>query len=550
MKKRIATLLMATMVATMMTACGGSSGGSDSSSGTTSSGSTGGSDKSQIEFPLASPMSYDFHYHARDKYVFDPSWPVFVEMEKLTNISFVNKGNVVATNSTEQIQLQATDQFPYDLYGGNNTGPYYMQYGPLGAFYNLDDYKEYMPNFYAFLADYPQVKASITAEDGEMYHIPYIQDGGTARTFHIRQDWLDNLGLEMPTTVAEYEEVLRAFKTQDANGNGNANDEIPYFNDKWYEMIRLVNLFDARCYAMDTYAERVIPNDDGTVYHAWMADEFKDAISELARWYKEGLIDQEIFTKGSSSRKEYLPGDVGGSTHEWVASTSSYNDSVTDVEGFNLVSFAPPITANGNQWEEHERLLVKPDGWAISSNCSDPEELFMYMDYFYSEEGRILSNFGVEGEHWEYVDGQATFLPGILDGSLTGGAAVNAYLEEEVGAQLKHGYWMDYQYESQWTNAIGQEGVAMYDANASEWNVNQMPSLSYTDAERKVYDSLLTPLNDKQDEWVQKWISGTADVNATWDQYISECQSLQVDNLMANYESALARFLEASGGVL
>ncbi len=496
-----------------------------------------------MSFPLEEPLEYTFHYHARDKYVFDPTWPVYEEMAELTNITFVNTASPVATNSTEQIQLQAIDKFPSDLYGANNAGPYFMQYGPYGAFYALNDYWDVLPYFRAYLDDNPDVEASITAEDGNIYHIPYIQDGGVARTYHIRTDWLDNLGLDVPETVEDLENVLIAFRDDDPNGNGE-NDEIPYFNDKWNEMIRLVNLWDARCYANDTYAERVVPSASGEVYHAWMTDEFKEAIKNVSRWYDEGLIDIEIFTKGSSSRKEYIPGDIGGMTHEWVASTSAYNDIVTDIDGFALETFAPPITASGNQWEEHQRLKVKPDGWAISINCDNPAPLFAFMDYFYSEEGRTLSNFGVEGEQWDYVDGVPTFKDEVLNGD----KAVNAYLEEDIGAQLKHGYWMDYEYERQWTNEIGQAGVDMYTSGGYSSDMIEIPSLSYTEAERTVYDKLLTPINDYQDEMIQKWvIEDYTKIDAQWDGYIAQLETLGVQDLLDNYQQAYDRYISIAG---
>ncbi len=539
MNKRISMLLASTMALSMLASCGSSDGGS-SDSGVDANVASIPQEVSEnpVSFPLDSAKEYTFHYHARNQYVFDPSWPVFQEMTSLTNISLVNTANPVATNSEEQIQLQAIDKFPSDLYGGNNTAPYYMLYGPQGAFYALDDYWEYLPNFLSYLNDNPDVAATIVAEDGKIYHIPYIAEGGVARTYHIRQDWLDNLGLETPETVEDLEAVLVAFRDDDPNGNG-LKDEIPYFNDKWNEMIRLVNLWDARCYATDTYAERVCVDENGEMYHAWTADEFKTGIENVSRWYDEGLIDQEVFTKGNSSRKEYIPGDIGGMTHEWVASTSSYNDTVT-IDGFNFVTFAPPITATGNQWEEHQRIKVKPDGWAISVNCDEPEELFAFMDYFYSEEGRILSNFGVEGVHYTMENGKPIFTDLVLKND----KAANSYLEEDVGAQLKHGYWQDYEYEWQWTNEIGQAGVAMYTEADYAGNVIIMPELNYTSSELATYEELITPINSYLDEIIMTWvIEDWTKIDGQWDDHLARMDTLGVDELLANYQSAYDRYM-------
>ncbi len=495
----------------------------------------------EVTFPLEEPLELTFHYHARNMYVFEEEWPVYTTLAEITNISLINTANPVATDSVAQIQLEVIDGLGSDIYGGNNTAPYYMEYGPDGAFYAVSDFLDVMPNFSAYLDENPDVVASITAEDGKIYHIPYIQEGEVARAYYIRTDWLENLGLEIPETVEELEEVLIAFRDDDPNGNG-LNDEIPYFNDKWNEMIRLVNLWDARCYAQDDYSQRVIPTEDGTVYHAWMTEEFKEAIKEVSDWYSAGLIDKAVFTKGTSSRPEYLAGDIGGMTHDWTASTSSYNDIVA-VEGFAFESIAPPLTEGGNQWEEHQRLKVRPDGWAVSWTCEYPSEAFAYMDYFWSEEGRILSNFGVEGEQYTMVDGEPVFTDEILYGE----QAVNTYLEQYVGAQLKQGYWMDYNYELQWTNEIGQESVELYTTNDYGADCLQLPSLSYTADEKIIYEGVLTTVNDFLDETIQRWVMGDSSlVDEEWDAYIAELEALEVQSLLDVYQSAYTRYLETA----
>ncbi|MFI3115853.1 MAG: hypothetical protein R3Y12_06925, partial [Clostridia bacterium] len=368
--KNIAILLASTIILATLSACGSSDSTTGNTTGNTSNPTTDDrgfntTGENLITFPLDEALSYTYHYHASSKYVFDESWPVYQEMANITNISFVNTGNPVATSSSTEVALQAVDQFPSEIYGGAEVGPYAMQYGPYGAFYSLDDYWDYLPNYSTFLAENPDVVASTVGSDGKIYHIPYIADGITARQYFIRQDWLDTLGLDMPETVEDLEKVLISFRDDDPNGNG-LNDEIPLIFDYWQEVIRLVNFWDARCYSNDDRSERVILGDDGEWYHAWITEEFKIGLENVSRWYDIGLIDKEAFTKGTSARKEYIPGDVAGMVYEWTASTSSYNDSVS-IDGFNFVVMAPPVTEAGNQWCEHVRTKVKNEGWAIST---------------------------------------------------------------------------------------------------------------------------------------------------------------------------------------
>ena len=109
-------------------------------------------------------------------------------------------------------------------------------------------------------------------------------------------------------------------------------------------------------------------------------------------------MDAEVFTRGSSSREYLLSENLGGMTHDWFASTSGYNTSLArKVEGFEFKAFAPPASVSGKRVEEHRRIPIKPDGWAIGHTNKHPVETIKYFDFWFSEAGRRLANFGVEG---------------------------------------------------------------------------------------------------------------------------------------------------------
>ncbi|SHH67043.1 hypothetical protein [Clostridium grantii] len=529
MKKVIATVLTAMLSLSLLSGCGSNANNSE--------GTANEAEKAAVTFPLAAKTEFDVHYHARDKYVFNESWPVFQKLGELTNVYLKNTANEVATNSTEQFQLQAVDGFPADIYGGNSLAQYFIQYGQEGAFKAINEYWDYAPNFRKFLDEHKDIEAAITAPDGNIYYIPYVVDGDVSRTYFMRTDWLDKLGLEVPDTVEDLEKVLIAFRDEDPNGNGE-KDEIPYFNDKWQEMLRLSNLWGARVYGNDSYDEHFIPDDNDKLYNSLVQPEFKVAVENISRWYDEGLIDQEIFTKGSSSRKEYLPTNVGGMTHEWVASTSGYNDKV-DVEGFKFEGIIPPTGTNGEKWEEHERIPVKPDGWAISSNCDDVATAIAYLDYMWTEEGRILTNFGVEGVSYTMVDGKPVFTDEVLNGE----KAVNAYLEEDMGAQLKGGYWQDYNYELQWTNAIGQDVVSKY--TGGKYSVKQLPPFQFTTEGQAIVDKYLSNINAYMEETIQSWILGDyKDIDAQWDKYVATLDEMGLQELQAAYQEGYDNYLK------
>jgi len=489
-------------------------------------------------------VTLKIHWHSENRYTLDDSsgnlLPVFQLAADKTNVNVISTANPAAQDSLQEFQLQATNQFPDDIYGGAGMKDGIYTYAMQGAFQPLDDLIESdAPNFKQFLEEHPAVKRSLVASDGHIYMFPHVQDGTVARAYFIRQDWLDKLNLEMPTTVEELEKVLYAFRNDDPNGNGK-KDEIPFFNDRYLEMIRAANLFGARVYGNDNLTERICLDENDHFYHAWLDDKFKNALIHLAKWYKDGIIDPEVFTRKANTARQTLftKENVGGMTHDWIASTSSYNDN-TEVKkiapDFKLVAMLPP-SYNGNPgFEEHQRPVCKPDGWAISTHCKNPEAAIRFMDWFYSPEGIIAENFGIEGDTYTMQDGKPKFTEKVLQSG-----AVNTYLCTNYGAVAHVGYPMDYDYEIQWTNEEGNKAHDLYLNNANY--ATPTPILNFTAEERSIYDQYLTDLNTYLDEAVQNFITGKTDVNTGWDAYVERAKSLGADEIVKVYESAYQRY--------
>ena len=104
----------------------------------------------------------------------------------------------------------------------------------LGAQGYILPLNEYLDNssvgYAAAFEKLPGLRDYITTPDGNIYSLPNV-DGSLHVQYNmklwINTTWLENLGLEMPTTTEEFYDVLKAFKEQDANGNGDPDDEIP-----------------------------------------------------------------------------------------------------------------------------------------------------------------------------------------------------------------------------------------------------------------------------------------------------------------------------------
>lgn len=103
-------------------------------------------------------------------------------------------------------------------------------YGSQGMFIPLNDLiEEHGTMTKLHWEATPAARVASTAPDGNIYSLPSINDCyhcTMSAKLWINQEWLETLGLEMPQTTEDYAEVLRAFKNEDPNGNGEA-DEVP-----------------------------------------------------------------------------------------------------------------------------------------------------------------------------------------------------------------------------------------------------------------------------------------------------------------------------------
>jgi putative aldouronate transport system substrate-binding protein len=473
------------------------------------------------------PVEMSIHYHHGDGlFVFNDTWSVFKEAAKKTNVSLKGVAPKTSTNSAEAFNLMvASGEIPNFVYGNKNS---INEYAQEGAFLELDQLiKENAPNIQKILDEMPEIRAANVAADGKLYVVPYVYSEGAAQGYFVRQDWLDKLGLQQPQNVEEYYNVLKAFREKDPNGNGK-KDEIPYFSriigtEPSLAKYDLVTLWGAN---EDLYV------DGGKVKFGPLEENYGKAMEEMAKWYKEGLIDPEVFTRGNQAREFMLGNNLGGSTRDWFASTAAFNEKLAaQMPGLNFVPFAPPENTEGKRIEPTSRNPVMDLGLAIGHTTKDPVAAIKYLDFFFTEEGRRLMNYGVEGETYDLVDGKP-----VLKEEIVKSESVPEKLRQ-YGAQTNLPYQHDAEYENQFLIETALVGVDMYVKNNYFREI--FPRLGFTKDEEKVIASTKTQITTYINETVQKWIMGVEPVDHA--AFVKELNRLGVDDYVKTNQAAYDR---------
>ncbi|WP_262423858.1 extracellular solute-binding protein [Brachybacterium sp. Z12] len=203
-------------------------------------------------------------------------------------INWVNEPDEV-WNEKKNLLL-ASGELPDALFNTGLSDAEVAKYGANGTFIALEELiPEHAPTLHGILEERPDIRSAMTASDGHIYTLPSVEELGLVefpRMLFINTDWLDQYGLEMPTTVDEYHEALLAFK------GGGPSGVLPLSFIGAGDIADLIAAIGGQA---DNADHRIV--QDGKVVFTADKDGFRDAIATLHTWYGEGLIDQESFAQ-------------------------------------------------------------------------------------------------------------------------------------------------------------------------------------------------------------------------------------------------------------
>lgn len=318
------------------------------------------------------------------------------QMEEMTGVTAVGTANS-KLDSVSDLNYHAYEGLNSDIVSVAHLTDEIMVLASQDQFYDLNEYLDYMPNLSAFLETEQgkQVYEMSLSEGGEFFLVPSIERFHETHVPMIRQDWLDKLGLPVPQTTEELYETLKAFKDNDLGDRVT----IPFVAKGWVLKQNSPVLWGARTETRAT--GRMVNDIDGNFYHGWSTPEFRNMLTEVSKWYDEGLIAENVFSV-DDPLEDHLPTDQGGFIY-WSTSKLSYNDKEDMPEGFELVRMFP-TEFEGQRYDQRSTHMLRKGRIGISKSCDNPELAAMYLDALLSEEGTISQTTGFVGDQIKFVD--------------------------------------------------------------------------------------------------------------------------------------------------
>jgi putative aldouronate transport system substrate-binding protein len=405
-----------------------------------------------------------------------------------------------------------------------------------GSILKLNDLiNKYAPNFTKLMEEHPDWHKEAILDDGSYYYFPFIREDESLRLssgFQMRGDWLEKLNLEIPKNIDEWHSVLTAFKQGDPNGNGQA-DELPF-----------VAIGQSRVQYFE-YAYGIMHNfyrdpDTRKIKYGPMESAYKDYLTTMRQWYKEGLIDPDYAATDTKNFDAKVTGNKGGSYYGMLSGNMGrFLDLMKSKDpSFKLVGVPWPVGPAGKSYGPMAINAIQPVGTAISAQSKYQKEAVKWLDYCYSEEGKMLFNFGIENESYKMVNGEPVYTDAVLHNP--DGLAVSDALIRYAMAVSNGPFVQDKRYYPQ--ILVYPEQKQTLDTWLKSCDPSlQMPPITLTEEESQRFATIMNEINTYVQEMFDKFVMGQEPLD-NFDNYINTLKGMGIEEAINIEQAALDRF--------
>lgn len=509
-------------------------------------------DASTLTFPLAETTTLTGMTSYPANTESDPNnRTIFKRLEEETNVH-IEWTAIQSDQWADKIALNMAnpDSLTDFIFNASFSDSDLLKYADQGIIIPLEDYIDaYMPNLCKVFEEYPEYRTMCTDTEGHIWALPWIEQLGSGKEAiqtvgnmsFINKKWLDFLGLEVPTTVDELEEVLIAFRD-----NASALQEefgiegsiIPMsciVNDGDQDPSLIINGFGEGYGDNDKTRHIAVTNDLEVICTATQQG-YKDGIAWLHQLYDEGLIDPEAFTQEWSTYVSKGKSGRYGVCFSWdIANIDNLDDWVPLPALSADTTNITPQNGSFTSGFDRGRCVVT----AVADN---PALVCAWLDQMYEPLQSAQNNWGTYGEDDEFDifelgtndDGEEM----LVHAPLGDASPVEVREAEMVGGPLAvlddyYGVYVtcpdDAQYRLDWIK----EYYTPYMNNDYVYP-NVFMSRDDTEELSNLQADIEKTINKYKSEWI---MNGFTDDD--WNTYLSELDSYGLDEYLAIYQTYL-----------
>jgi putative aldouronate transport system substrate-binding protein len=405
------------------------------------------------------------------------------------------------------------------------------------VFINLEEYiRKWAPNYTARINANKEVYKGVHTDQGHIigFNVIYDSEQPPFIGYIMNKGWLDELGMDTPTTIDEWHNALTAFKEQ-------KNAAIPFLLEQTgYSVI-----WGGLSAAYDVIG--TFYNENGTVKYGFIEDGFKEYLTEMITWIDEGLISKDFYANTENYQTlmgygaQLADGKIGA-THTLYALVPAYNGmAASKGQTLSLCAVPNPSLEKGGAVHFRQKSeLVGQHIRALSPNLLSDEALLkvaiQYIDYRYSDEGALLSNYGIENESFTYdSEGKPVFTE-LMTKNPDGFTFTDM---SEKYCDINAAFYFIWEREK---FAIDPNAFAFCDVwktNGCDYN---MPATQMTEAENTEYANVYADIETFVSEAILSFMTQQKPMSE-WDSFVAQVKSMGIDRCIEIRQAALDRYL-------
>lgn len=385
------------------------------------------------------------------------------------------------------------------------------------------------PNLQAYINDNPNEARNMRTDNGSYYVYPFMRAQESMLISSgpmIRSDWLEDLGLALPETVAEWENVMELFKTQ----KGAAVPLAP-----------ANRLFSWNFLTSPFHTSLLWHLDDaGEIQYGPAEPAFKDFLAMMKKWYDNGWLDKNFTTTDQKMGEAQMLTGQGGITFHSLSGGMGTLLNAARAKGdtrFALQGLKAPVLNKGDKpFMPYAATAFQMGYSAISTRNRYPKLTARLLDYGYGKEGVDLYNYGIDGVSYNWEDGQIKLTDLVLHDP-DGLSLANALCK--YSRNYLHGPFLQYDFPERLQFPAQRTTLEAWTASMSRDNA--LPAITPTTDEAGEMSRIMNDITSYMEENRAKFIMGLRSLDQ-FDAYVAEMEKLGLGRAKEIQKSALARF--------
>lgn len=454
------------------------------------------------------------------------------ELEKLFNmkIEFVHPP---MGQEAENFSMMIASKTLPDMIFSSGIDEYYA--GGLGVAYDdgiLYDYTQYVnekdtPNFLKVIESADYLKKIASDDQGRIVRLGAKIQGSETADFQfngllLRKDMLEKTGKAVPSTIAEWTDVLGAMKANGVEyplGVSSGNNLQPF----------------AMAYGIDSKSFNI---QDGKLVFGPYTPEFKEYLTVMNDWFSKGYINPDYMNTDDPSAVAMLSGDRVGATnmHLWFYKAVYFPTTEKENPAKGLVPAQMPVLNSGDPLPNFRYTSRNVDDYKyITADAKDPLACVYLLDALYLPEIDRMMGLGMEGTGWEEKDGKTVTLP--LPENADKETLLKTYMTqwhttEDTDAEVI--------LTQKYSDAAIPDALKLWSKCGTDGFFNEK-YIYLNPEEAKVKSTYGADITTYVAEMTMKFITGSESLD-NYDAYLANLKKIGVEDYIAAYQTAYDRY--------